>query len=67
MDHKVHKFEIDDEEYKLKRALQTKDGKKIKKLLKSYNKQGNSLVSYLFKKNYSGLALKLTRDNKAKF
>ena len=25
------------------------------------------MVSYLFKKNYSGLALKLTTDQKAKF
>jgi hypothetical protein len=28
---------------------------------------GNSLVSYLFKKNYSGIALNLVEDPKAKF
>lgn len=31
------------------------------------NKLGNSVISYLYKKNYSGIALNLVNDPKTKF
>lgn len=35
--------------------------------MENHKKLGNSLISYLYKKNYTGIALKLVDDKKAKF
>lgn len=58
---------INREEYLFKLALYHKDPKRIKFILANHKRLGNSLISYLFKKNYSGIALNLVDDAKAKF
>jgi len=51
----------------LKKALFDKNWEKIKFFLDGNNKYGNSVISYLYKKNYSGIALNLVSDPKTKF
>ena len=58
---------INREEYLFKLALYHKDSKRIKFILANHKRLGNSLISYLFKKNYSGIALNLVDNPKAKF
>lgn len=52
----------------MKKALFDKNWEKIKYYIDgNNNKQGNSVISYLYKKNYSGIALNLVSDPKTKF
>lgn len=63
----ISSLPINREEYLFKLALYHKDAKRIKFILSQHKRLGNSLISYLFKKNYSGIALNLVDDLKAKF
>lgn len=57
------------EELLLKKSLFDKNWEKIKHYVdnNANNNPGNSVISYLYKKNYSGIALNLVSDPKTKF
>ena len=64
---KISVSQIDNEELMLKLALYDKNWEKTKFYMNNMKKLGNSVVAYLYKKNYSALALNLVEDKKAKF
>jgi coatomer protein complex subunit alpha (xenin) len=57
------------DELLLKKSLFDKNWEKIKYYIdnNTNSKLGNSVISYLHKKNYSGIALNLVSDPKTKF
>lgn len=63
---KILELKIESEEYTIKHALYEKNWDLIKPILQK-KPMGNSLISYLYKKNYAALALKLVDDKKARF
>jgi len=64
---RFQKFSIDREEYLFKLAIRSRNAAKIDACLKNYTKLGNSLISYLYKKNYSAIALHMVDDLRARF
>mmetsp|Transcript_33418 Transcript_33418/g.30413 ORF Transcript_33418/g.30413 Transcript_33418/m.30413 type:complete len:504 (-) Transcript_33418:1241-2752(-) len=66
-DAKVMSVLFDREEYLFKVALFNKDAKRIKFLMENHKKLGNSIIAYLYKKNYSAIALNMVTDTKARF
>jgi len=64
---RFQKFSIDREEYLFKLAIRSRNAAKIEACLKNHTKLGNSLISYLCKKNYSAIALHMVDDLKARF
>lgn len=62
-----HTLKLNCEEYLLKLALQERNWEKTQKIMGSMQQLGNSVVSYLYKKNYPGLALNLVQDKRAQF
>jgi coatomer protein complex subunit alpha (xenin) len=58
---------VDREDYLFKRSIQSTNIKKVKAYIKENNTPGNSMISYLCKKNYPSVALSLAQDEKAKF
>jgi coatomer protein complex subunit alpha (xenin) len=66
-DAKVLNITFEKEEYLFKLALQQKDPKKIKSIMENHKKLGNSIIAYLYKKNYSAIALNMVQDKRARF
>ena len=60
-------MEIVLDEYIFKLALYNRNPKQIKFLIDNHKKVGNSIIAYLYKKNYSGIALNLVDSPSAKF
>ena len=63
----VTNIKLDCEEFQLKLALYEKNIEKTKFYMQSGKQIGNSTTAYLYKKNYSSLAMKLVEDKRAKF
>lgn len=64
---KLTQERLDREDYLFKRSIQLMNIKKVKEFIKSNNTPGNSMISYLCKKNYPSVALSLAQDEKSKF
>jgi coatomer protein complex subunit alpha (xenin) len=56
--------EIDVEEVLFKQALYEKDIPTIQAYLRKHQKLGDSLVGYLYQKNYAALAINLVQDKR---
>ena len=63
----IEKIKIDCDEFMLKSALFEKNLEKTKHYMNNLKSLGNSTIAYLYRKNYSGLAMNLVTDKKAKF
>ena len=65
----LQKIKIEPREFLLKQALLDKNYEKSKTYMKELDDlcKANSIVGYLYKKNYSGFAMNLVDDKKAKF
>lgn len=58
---------IDNEEYLFKLSIKNTNIKKVKEFIKNNKSPGNSMISYLVKKNIHSVALTLAQDEKSKF
>lgn len=66
-DAKIESVLFDREEYLFKASLYYKDAKRIKFLMENHKQLGNSIISYLYKKNYPAIALNMVKDTRARF
>lgn len=69
VDHNGELFKetIDNEEYLFKLSIKNTNIKKVKEFIKNNKTPGNSMISYLVKKNIHSVALTLAQDEKSKF
>lgn len=60
-------MKINSDELSFKRSIQRTDIKSVKKFVKNKTTPGNSMIAYLWKKNYPVVAHSMADDDKTKF